>query len=109
VTIIKLPDGRDLDLDVSGPEDSMPLIYHHGTAGELGNVAAFVYEAAKGSPGEWSSPQPKCPSLAPQQGSRPDAAGMTHVVHRRGSRQKSALVDSGLGRSGAPPSRPSVS
>jgi hypothetical protein len=23
---------------------------------ELGNVAAFVYEAAKGSPGEWSSP-----------------------------------------------------
>src|ERR1035438_7757646 len=41
---------------------------------ELGNVAAFVYEAAKGSPGEWSSPQPKCPSLAPQQGSGPDAA-----------------------------------
>jgi hypothetical protein len=41
---------------------------------ELGNVVAFVYEAAKGSPGEWSSPQPKCPSLAPQQGSGPDAA-----------------------------------
>jgi len=36
---------------------------------ELGNVAAFVYEAAKGSPGEGSSPQPNCPSLAPQQGS----------------------------------------
>ena len=30
---------------------------------ELGNVAAFVYEGAKGSPGWWSSPQPKCPSL----------------------------------------------
>src|ERR1035437_5141283 len=41
---------------------------------ELGNVAAFVYEAAKGSPGDWSSPQPKCPSLAPHQGSGPVAA-----------------------------------
>src|SRR5665647_164241 len=28
----------------------------------------------KGSPGEWSSPQPKCPSLAPRQGNGPIAA-----------------------------------
>src|SRR5450631_4467484 len=41
---------------------------------ELGIVAAFVYEAAKGPPGEWSSPQPKYLSLAPRQGSGPDVA-----------------------------------
>jgi pimeloyl-ACP methyl ester carboxylesterase len=35
MTIIKLPDGRDLDLDVSGPEGGMPLVYHHGTAGSV--------------------------------------------------------------------------
>jgi pimeloyl-ACP methyl ester carboxylesterase len=35
MTIIKLPDGRDLDLDVSGPEYGMPLVYHHGTAGSV--------------------------------------------------------------------------
>src|SRR5450759_4771144 len=28
----------------------------------------------RGSPGEWSTPQPKVPSLAPHQGSGPDAA-----------------------------------
>ena len=32
MTVIRLPDGRDLDLDVSGPEGGMPLVYHHGTA-----------------------------------------------------------------------------
>ena len=35
MTIIKLPDGRDLDVDVSGPEDGIPLVFHHGTPGSV--------------------------------------------------------------------------
>lgn len=35
MTIIDLPDGRSLDLDVSGPEDGTPLVFHHGTPGSL--------------------------------------------------------------------------
>jgi len=35
MTVIRLPDGRDLDLDVSGPEGGLPLVYHHGTAGSV--------------------------------------------------------------------------
>ena len=30
---ITLPDGRALDIYVSGPEDGMPLVFHHGTPG----------------------------------------------------------------------------
>jgi pimeloyl-ACP methyl ester carboxylesterase len=30
---IVLPDGRDLDVDVSGPEDGVPFVFHHGTPG----------------------------------------------------------------------------
>ncbi len=33
VTTIDLPDGRVLDIRVSGPEDGLPLLYHHGTPG----------------------------------------------------------------------------
>ena len=33
MTIVNLPDGRDLDLEVSGPEDGVPLVFHHGTPG----------------------------------------------------------------------------
>ena len=35
MTIIDLPDGRSLDLDVTGPEDGMPLVFHHGTPGSV--------------------------------------------------------------------------
>ncbi|NMM25169.1 MAG: alpha/beta hydrolase [Phycicoccus sp.] len=35
MTIIKLPDRRDLDIDVSGPEDGIPLVFHHGTPGSV--------------------------------------------------------------------------
>jgi pimeloyl-ACP methyl ester carboxylesterase len=31
--IVSLPDGRDLDVDVSGPDDGIPLVFHHGTPG----------------------------------------------------------------------------
>ena len=57
-----------------GPATQLHDTWRQHSPYELGNVVAFVYEAAKGSPGEWSSPQPKCPSLAPQQGSGPVAA-----------------------------------
>lgn len=32
-TTITLPDGRHLDVYASGPEDGLPLIFHHGTPG----------------------------------------------------------------------------
>ena len=35
MTIIKLPDARHLDMDVSGPEDGIPLVFHHGTPGSV--------------------------------------------------------------------------
>ena len=35
MTIINLPDGRYLDVDVSGPEDGIPLVFHHGTPGSV--------------------------------------------------------------------------
>jgi hypothetical protein len=40
---------------------------------DLGNVAARVYEAAKGLTGRMVESTAECPSLAPQQGSGPDA------------------------------------
>ena len=30
---IVLPDGRRLDIRVSGPSDGVPLVFHHGTPG----------------------------------------------------------------------------
>ena len=73
---------------------------------ELGNVAAFVYEAAKGSPGEWSSPQPKCPSLAPKHGRVPTRNDSHRVrVARLGSRDHRRM---GPPPGSSSPSRPSA-
>ncbi len=33
MTILTLPDGRLLDVEVSGPSGGMPLVFHHGTPG----------------------------------------------------------------------------
>lgn len=33
--ILQLPDGRRLDMDVSGPEGGTPLVFHHGTPGSV--------------------------------------------------------------------------
>jgi pimeloyl-ACP methyl ester carboxylesterase len=33
VTLLDLPDGRRLDIDVTGPDDGLPLVFHHGTPG----------------------------------------------------------------------------
>jgi len=32
---VLLPDGRRLDLRVSGPADGLPLVFHHGTPGAV--------------------------------------------------------------------------
>jgi pimeloyl-ACP methyl ester carboxylesterase len=32
-TTIPLPDGRSLDVRITGPDDGLPLIFHHGTPG----------------------------------------------------------------------------
>ena len=45
MTVIRLPDGRDLDLDVSGPEGGLPLVYHHGTAGSVHQVRVMQWAA----------------------------------------------------------------
>ncbi len=41
MTIIDLSDGRSLDLDVSGPEDGIPLVFHHGTPGSVRQFRAI--------------------------------------------------------------------
>ena len=41
MTIINLPDGRLLDVDVSGPEGGIPLVFHHGTPGSVRQFRAI--------------------------------------------------------------------
>jgi pimeloyl-ACP methyl ester carboxylesterase len=46
-TSITVPDGRALELEVTGPDDGPPLLFHHGTPGgsvQLGVVARAVHE-----------------------------------------------------------------
>jgi pimeloyl-ACP methyl ester carboxylesterase len=38
---LRLPDGRRLDLRVSGPADGFPLVFHHGTPGAATPVRAL--------------------------------------------------------------------
>jgi hypothetical protein len=38
---VLLPDGRRLDLLVSGPADGLPLVFHHGTPGAATPVRAM--------------------------------------------------------------------
>jgi pimeloyl-ACP methyl ester carboxylesterase len=38
MTILSLPDGRQLSVCISGPEDGTPLIYHHGTPSGLNQI-----------------------------------------------------------------------
>jgi pimeloyl-ACP methyl ester carboxylesterase len=42
VTLIDLPDGRVLDIEVSGPDGGVPLFYHHGTPGSLVPLRAMA-------------------------------------------------------------------
>ena len=43
--LLRLPDGRDLDVLVTGPDDGMPLLFHHGTPGALTPVLALARAA----------------------------------------------------------------
>jgi pimeloyl-ACP methyl ester carboxylesterase len=38
---LALPDGRSLQYDVSGPDDGLPLLFHHGTPGSLTQARAL--------------------------------------------------------------------
>jgi pimeloyl-ACP methyl ester carboxylesterase len=38
---VRLPDGRSLDMRVSGPADGVPLVFHHGTPGAATPVRAL--------------------------------------------------------------------
>jgi pimeloyl-ACP methyl ester carboxylesterase len=44
--VITLPDGRRLELDVSGPQDGLPLLFHHGTPGSSAPVRALQRASA---------------------------------------------------------------
>ena len=35
MTSLTLPDGRQLDYRVSGPDGATPLVFHHGTPGSV--------------------------------------------------------------------------
>lgn len=47
MTVIELPDGRLLDIQVSGPEDGVPLVFHHGTPGAVPQLRAAQRAAAE--------------------------------------------------------------
>ncbi|HEV7898284.1 MAG TPA: alpha/beta fold hydrolase [Planosporangium sp.] len=44
---VDLPDGRRLDVGVGGPEDGMPLVYHHGAPGSAVLYPPMVDAAAR--------------------------------------------------------------
>jgi pimeloyl-ACP methyl ester carboxylesterase len=46
VTQLTLPDGRLLDIELSGPDDGVPLIFHHGTPGAVSQIRAMQRSAA---------------------------------------------------------------
>ncbi len=39
--LLDLPDGRHLEIDISGPPDGLPLLFHHGTPGSSAPVRAL--------------------------------------------------------------------
>src|SRR5215470_14085661 len=47
MSTLGLPDGRTIDVTVTGPEDGVPLIFHHGTPGSAGQVRS-IQRAAHG-------------------------------------------------------------
>jgi pimeloyl-ACP methyl ester carboxylesterase len=47
VTTLGLPDGRRLDIEISGPDGGLPLVFHHGTPGSVrrfGVIERAVHE-----------------------------------------------------------------
>lgn len=43
--IVRTPDGRSLEVLLTGPADGMPLVYHHGTPGGVALHAAMAHAA----------------------------------------------------------------
>lgn len=43
MTVVALPDGRNLDVEVTGQESGMPLIFHHGTPGSVLRFSGFQH------------------------------------------------------------------
>ena len=46
MSLLKTPDGRQLDLQVTGPQDALPLVFHHGTPGSA-HQFGFLQRAAE--------------------------------------------------------------
>ncbi|WP_375487007.1 alpha/beta fold hydrolase [uncultured Jatrophihabitans sp.] len=47
MTLVATPDGRQLEVEVSGPEGAMPLVFHHGTPGsahQFGSLARAAHD-----------------------------------------------------------------
>ena len=47
--VVELGDGRLLELEVSGPEGGVPLVFHHGTPGAATQVRLMQRSAAERS------------------------------------------------------------
>ncbi len=45
MSLISLPDGGDLEVEVSGPDDGPVLLFHHGTPGGSGQLRVLAREA----------------------------------------------------------------
>ncbi|HEX3591199.1 MAG TPA: alpha/beta hydrolase [Pseudonocardiaceae bacterium] len=41
MTALTLPDGRQLDIEITGPDDGVPLLFHHGTPGSVTQFGAL--------------------------------------------------------------------
>src|SRR5918996_3146246 len=40
--LLRLPDGRSIDVEVSGPDGAVPLVVHHGTPGSRSQYPPFA-------------------------------------------------------------------
>ncbi|WP_027344716.1 alpha/beta fold hydrolase [Hamadaea tsunoensis] len=47
MTTVRTPDGRALDVLVDGPENGVPLVFHHGTPGAATQYGPYVKAAAE--------------------------------------------------------------
>ena len=41
MTALTLPDGRRIDIEITGPDDGVPLLFHHGTPGSVTQFGAL--------------------------------------------------------------------
>jgi hypothetical protein len=51
MTLITLPDGRRLDIEISGPDDSVPLIFHHARRARRRSCARCSGRRSRGGGG----------------------------------------------------------